>query len=337
MKDELLQWTGGAFVHNHFTVEDLVGKLDTTDHTKSTPYMSLYSEGSFSLDVMTLFLNNLFRPGMLITDTQHPATVLDPNYEFLAEADKRPYYHPNRMDKSIRLMTDCILERKRIIRKFDHLSHVLTGTEVDILNPRGEFTVENNALGELDYVTASFHSSIWNLAGNPEPSIKTSIDTYQAVVNNPNVDAISHPTFYLPETVKDKMTPGDWKELFKVMKQKQVAFEVNMDSTNLVFGANNDLDRKLVATAVEEGTPLVIGFDFHELSDWGCYPSPKVLVDVNEASQVFQQLSNNGSNNRFLARVMGNMYALKQMGITPSHVVNSTESAFTGWLEQRAS
>ncbi len=196
-------------------------------------------------------------------------------------------------------------------------------------------TVHNQGLSQLDYVTASYHSSIWRAAGNANPSVLECMDMYHQVIENPHVDTISHPTFYLPEEHKLRMTAQEWLELFRNMRQRNVAFEINLDSTNLTRDPNNNLDRDLIRHAMLEGVPLIVGFDFHYLEDWGCLPSPPMVLTEREATQLFYEHSRNGGINRLLTRVLSNIEVLKQLGVQPRDIVNSSPELFTSWLRKR--
>ena len=299
-------------------------------------YMKRYKDGSFSLPAITTYLEEMLGQKLLITDTQHPSYVLDENYDDFENEDKVQFFNPKSVEQTVNLLTRCIVERRRVIRKFENLSHILSGVEVDILSDRGGLTVHNEGLSGLDYVTASFHSSIWYAAGKESPSKTTCLDMYQYVAENPHVDAISHPTFYIPRDVKTSMSAQDWAELFQNMKEKGVAFEINLDSTNLTFSRDENLDRALIALAMKVGTPLVIGFDFHYMADWGGYPSPSILLEEDETRKLFNKHVENGSVNKLLGRVLGNIYALKDLGLTASNILNSNNGLFDTWISGRS-
>lgn len=336
MQNEIYEWVGGAFVHNHFRIDALIASLppELID-SEMKEYMYRYNDGTFSLEAITIYLENIFKQKVLITDTQHPSYVLSADYDDLEDVDKVKFFNKEVVEATVDLLTKCILERRRIINQFEHLSHVLSGVEVDILDAKGTLTVQNVGLASLDYVTASLHSSIWYAAGNEEMNLATCMEMYNHVADNPNVDTISHPTFYLPKDLKLRMKAKDWQELFVHMKSTGVAFEINLDSTKLTYDAEgNNLDRELVIQAMKFGVPIVIGFDFHDIASWGGYPSPKLLVGEAEIRRLFQIHLDNGSIDKLLARVMGNIYALKEMGIKPSNIMNSTQTLFKYWLTE---
>lgn len=333
MEKNVFEWTGGAFVHNHARVDDLVNEKTPDELTpEMAMFLKRYTDGSFSLRAITTYLLELFGEKMLVTDTQHPSYVLDENYEHFTDSEKVRFFNPEAREKAVDLMTRCIIERMKLIRKSADLSHVLSGVEADITSGRGGLTVHDEGLSQLDFVMASFHSSIWHAAGHESPSSTASIDMYHYVVENQNVDALAHPTYYIPEDVKAKMTSQDWSELLQNMKEKQVAFEINLDSTNLVYDKQKSLDRDIILQALKVETPLVIGFDFHYISDWGGYPSPSLVLGEEEARRLFQEHVKNGSVDRLLARVLGNINALSQMGLRPHDILNSSKDKFVEWL-----
>jgi hypothetical protein len=148
---------------------------------------------------------------------------------------------------------------------------------------------------------------------------------------------LSHPTVYVPDDIKRKMSAKDWSELLKNMKEQHVAYEISLDSVNLAYNGGKSLDRNILLEALKIGTPLVIGFDFHYLSDWGVSPSPKLILDPDEARKLFQEHVSNGSASKLLARILGNMQALEQMGIKPHDILNSSKDKFLQWLLERNS
>jgi histidinol phosphatase-like PHP family hydrolase len=339
MEKKIHDWSGGAFVHNHFRIEDILNQQPPeVIPPEISKYMRRYTDGSFSLKAITSFLEEVFGEKMLITDTQHPSYVLDENYDDFEDADKIKFFEPSVKEKTVDLLTECILQRAKIIKEHGDVPNVLTGVEADILSGKGEMTVRNPGLKQLDFVTASFHSSIWHAAGN-ETAKKGSdvIDMYHYIVENQNVDMISHPTLYLPDDVKEKMSPQDWTELLTHMRDANVAFEISLDSTNLTYTRGRNIDREIITEAIKIGTPLIIGFDFHYLSDWGVSPSPKLVLDPNEARSIFQASVRNGSISKLLSRVLGNIYALEEMGVRPHNIVNSKQDKFVQWLSKRNS
>ena len=332
-EDEVYSWIGGAFLHSHFRLDDLVDEKSPQEITpEMAMYLKRYKDGSFSLRAISTYLEEIFGETTLIADTQHPSYVLDENYDNLEDTDKVRFFNSNAKEETVDLLTECILQRAKVIREAK-LTNILTGVEADILSDHGSLTVHDEGLSQLDYVTASFHSSIWHAAGYQTLSKTGAIDMYHYVVENPNVDVISHPTFYIPTEVKAKMSSEDWRELLGNMRDRKVAFEINLDSTNLLYTKGGSLDRDIVLLAAKIGTPLVIGFDFHYISDWGGYPSPSLLLSEDDARRLFKEHAENGSVSRLLARVLGNLYALKEMGLRPHNIKNASEKHFLEWLQ----
>lgn len=335
MEDKVFTWTGGAFVHNHFRLDDLVDERTSEEISpEMATYLKRYTDGSFSLRAITAYLNEMFDEEMLITDTQHPSYVLDENYDNFEDEDKVQFFKESAREKTIDLLTTCILERANVIKQTSDLPHVLSGVEADILSNRGDLTVRDDALKQLDFVTASFHSSIWHAAGHESARNGTEfIDMYHYVVENKNVDMLSHPSYYVPDDIKTKMTPGDWSELLQNMKDANVAYEINLDSTNLLYNKGRNLDRGILMEALKIRTPLMIGFDFHYMSDWGVHPSPKLILDPEEAKKLFEEHASNGGASKLLARVLGNICALEQIGLHPHDILNSSKDKFLQWLQ----
>jgi histidinol phosphatase-like PHP family hydrolase len=262
--------------------------------------------------------------------------VLDEGYDDLSDDEKVRFFNDSVREKTVDLLSECIAQRAKIIKDHGRVPNILTGVEADILSQKGGLTVKSDALKNLDFVTASFHSSIWHAAGN-EKARKGSdvIDMYHYVVENQDVDMLSHPTLYVPDEVKGKMTIRDWSELLAHMRDANVAYEINLDSVNLAHTKGGSLDRGVIIEAVKAGTPLMLGFDFHYLSDWGVEPSPKLILSPEEAKEIFRQNVKNGSISKLTAKVMRNIYALEEVGIRPHNILNSNRDTFVQWLNER--
>lgn len=334
MEDKVFTWTGGAFIHSHFRLDDLV---DERVPDKLSPemamYLKRYTDGSFSLRAITAYLTEMFGETILVADTQHPSYVLDENYDNLEDEDKVQFFKEDTREKTIDLLTTCILERAKVIKQTKDLPHVLSGVEADILSNRGGLTVRDDGLNQLDFVTASFHSSIWHAAGHESARTGTEfIDMYHYVVENKHVDMLSHPSYYVPDNVKAKMASQDWSELLKNMKDANVAYEINLDSSNLLYNKGKNLDRGILMEALKIGTPLMIGFDFHYMSDWGVSPSPTLILDPEDAKRLFAEHASNGGASKLLTRVLGNICALEQIGLHPHDILNSSRDRFLQWL-----
>lgn len=337
MEGKLNKWAGGAFVHSHLRIEDILNKKSPEVLPgEITKYMRRYTDGSFSLRAITTYLEGLFGENMLVTDTQHPAYVLAENYDDLEDADKVQFFNDKAREQTVELLSECIVRRANLVKKHGQMPNVLTGVEADILSEKGGMTVANSALKELDFVTTSFHSSIWHAAGNEKIRKGTEIiDTYHYIVENQNVDMLSHPTLYVPEKVKRAMNGADWTELLTHMKDANVAYEVNLDSSTLTHSHAQNPDRQVLSEALKVGTPLIIGFDFHYLSDWGVEPSPRLILEPEEARDLFKRNAENGTLSHLLSKVLGNIYALEEMGIRPHDILNSDKDTFIKWLKER--
>jgi histidinol phosphatase-like PHP family hydrolase len=338
-ESKVFTWTGGAFVHGHFRLDDLVNEKTSDEISpEMAMYMKRYTDGSFSLRAITAYLYEMFGEDMLVTDTQHPSYVLDANYDNFEDEDKVQFFKESVREKTVDLLTQCIVERAKIIKEAKDLPHVLSGVEADILSNRGDLTVKNKGLEQLDFVTASFHSSIWHAAGHEKINKGANfIDMYHYVVENQNVDMLSHPGAYVPDDVKAKMSPEDWSELLQNMKGKSVAYEINLDSGNLFDNHGGTLDRKILLEALKIGTPLMIGFDFHYMADWGASPSPSLILDPNEAKELFQKHVADGSASKLLVKVLENLHALEDIGIQPHNILNASKDQFLQWLLERNS
>ena len=127
---------------------------------------------------------------------------------------------------------------------------ILAGAEVDIAKD-GSLEFNEDKLKQLDYVIASVHL---NTKMEKEEMTKRIIKA----LSNPLVKILAHPTGRLI-----LQRPGyefDYKEVFKVAKEENVALEINAHPVRL------DLRDDLVHLALQMGCKIVINTDSHSTS-----------------------------------------------------------------------
>lgn len=141
-------------------------------------------------------------------------------------------------------------EIERIQKGIDDLI-LLRSAEVDIL-PDGTLDLDDDTLGQLDFVVVSVHSK-FNL---------TKEEMTRRVVRalkHPRVHVLGHPTGRI--LGRREPYPLDLEEVVKVARDHQVALEVNAQPDRL------DLSDLHIQMAREAGVKLVISTDAHRIEE----------------------------------------------------------------------
>jgi len=140
-------------------------------------------------------------------------------------------------------------EQGKYIKKFNQQFKILQGCEANILKD-GSIDIEDEALARLDYVIAGAHSHL-------SISKDEMMARLTRAMENPHVDAISHPTNRIigrrPESNLDM------DEFFKIAKRTGTMLEINANPPRL------DLDYKNIKKARASGIKMFIGTDAHRL------------------------------------------------------------------------
>jgi DNA polymerase (family 10) len=134
-------------------------------------------------------------------------------------------------------------------KKYDHIK-TFVSLECDIM-PSGELALPDDAIEYVDYLVVSIHSSF-------RQDRKTMTDRVLKALSKPKVKIFGHPTGRL--LGKREGIELDWDKIFVLVKEKNIAFEVNSWPERL------DLPDILVREAVEQGIKLVINTDAHAVS-----------------------------------------------------------------------
>lgn len=133
------------------------------------------------------------------------------------------------------------------LKKNTNSIRVLNGLEIDILGD-GTLSVPDEALATLDYCIAGIHSGH---RGSKEQITKRLMSALQ----NPHVDAISHPTNRLLN--ERQSSDADWEEIFKYCAKNNKLLEINSFPNRL------DLRDDLVRQALGYGVKFIIDTDAH--------------------------------------------------------------------------
>jgi DNA polymerase (family 10) len=206
------------------TREDIKGDL----HTHST-----WTDGRDSLEAMCRRAREL-------------------GYEYVAVTD-----HSISLGMARGLSLTRIKERNREIARLNALLaplRILSGTEVNI-RADGTLDYTDDVLEQFEVVTASIHSAM-------QQSKEVMTQRILGAMENPLVDAISHPTGRLLE--RRDAYEVDIAKLIDAAARTGCRLEVNGGPERL------DLPDLAVRRAVERGAPLVINSDAHALDelDW---------------------------------------------------------------------
>jgi len=137
-------------------------------------------------------------------------------------------------------------------KKNNNSVHLITMLEIDI-NPEGDLAIPTSAFAYIDAAIVSIHSSFQMTRDEMTKRI------IKAVTSNDKVRIIGHPTGRL--LGKREGIEIDWRELFPVLKERDVALEINAHPYRL------DLPDALVYDAVKQQIPLVINSDAHEKTE----------------------------------------------------------------------
>ena len=136
-----------------------------------------------------------------------------------------------------------------LINKMIGLDFVKKGIEVDILLD-GTLDLSDEALSQLDWVVASVHTHF----------SRDNTDRIVKAMENPYVTVIGHPTGRIIGSREGY--PVDMEQVIKVAKETGTALEINSQPRRM------DLNDIWIRRCVEEGVPLVISTDSHNLGNF---------------------------------------------------------------------
>ena len=130
---------------------------------------------------------------------------------------------------------------------------IFRGTEVDIKND-GSLDFPDEVLQELDWVVASIHSTF-------SMDIEQMTERMIRAIENPNVDAIGHPT----GRILGRRPPYelDMDRVFDAAAATETALEINS------FPQRLDLKDSYVRRAIEHGITIVVDTDAHSIAELG--------------------------------------------------------------------
>lgn len=148
-------------------------------------------------------------------------------------------------------LMEQVEEIERINSEFNGRFRLLKGIEVEVKSD-GDLDLDENVLKELDIVVAGLHSSL-------RQERKRVTERYLAVVQNPRVHVLAHPTGRLIGSREE--TDVDWDEVFRAAAENRTLLEINSSPMRL------DLPDRLIRRAREFGCRFVINTDAHSAQD----------------------------------------------------------------------
>lgn len=142
----------------------------------------------------------------------------------------------------------------RIVPRKKYGIELLLGTELNIMNARGEIDLPDSVLERLDIAIASIHMPCFK----DERTIDNVTAAYEKVMEHPYVDIIGHPD--------DGRFPVDMKRLVKKAKETGTLLEVNNSSLRPEGFRENTKENclEMVKECKAQGVMIVLGSDSHD-------------------------------------------------------------------------
>ena len=194
-----------------------------------------------------------------ITEVLDTASIL--GYEYIGISDHNPSTG-NHTEKEI----ISIMKRRKEYYENKYTSwkkknnkdvQLFIMLEIDI-QPDGELALPNEAFEYIDAAIISVHSSFQQSRKDMTKRV------IKAMHAHPKIRIFGHPTGRL--LTKREEYELDWKEIFAICKQKNIALEINSHPYRL------DLPDALVHEAVFKQVPLVINSDTHAIDSMQLMP-----------------------------------------------------------------
>ena len=162
----------------------------------------------------------------------------------------------------------------RIVPRKKYGIELLLGTELNIMNARGEIDLPDSVLERLDIAIASIHMPCFK----DERTIDNVTAAYEKVMEHPYVDIIGHPD--------DGRFPVDMKRLVKKAKETGTLLEVNNSSLRPEGFRENTKENclEMVKECKAQGVMIVLGSDSHVDADIAEYPYAGRNIERNRFS-----------------------------------------------------
>jgi DNA polymerase (family X) len=167
-------------------------------------------------------------------------------YSYLGFTD----HNPKNSGLSELEIGEIMKERKNVISMLKLPIPCFIGLEVDIL-PSGDLALPQSAIDYVDYLIVSIHS-VFKM---PQQQMT---DRVLKALSYPKVKVLGHPTGRL--LGKRDSIDVDWEAVFSLLKEKNIAIEINSCPERL------DLPDGMVKEAKEKGAIFIINSDAHAVS-----------------------------------------------------------------------
>ncbi len=168
-------------------------------------------------------------------------------------------------------------------KKYEFKLKILSGLEIDYFTSKPNDSIKAAELFDCDYMLGSVHFisynsrriSIWDYSyfQNIEV-VQNYFDALNEAVTLNQFDAIAHPDSILRAGIKRERVLPLFKKLFKEMKRKNIAYEINCSGITkksynpilqtMVSGKQTFPDFELIKLANNAGLHFTIGSDAHE-------------------------------------------------------------------------
>jgi len=178
------------------------------------------------------------------------------------------------------MLLDHIRQITELNQKQKNTIHIFAGVEVDILNQKGQLSVPDSILKQLDIVIASNHRPTKSLNKN---NIK---EGFIKAIKNKNVDIIGHLTRFI-----SNLDTKDWQDIINLAKQHQKIIEFNI---------NAPLSENVLKLVAKSKAIVSIGSDTHlETFDKNIDSIENyVKSNIKKATAAIKHLQENGISKR---------------------------------------
>ena len=143
---------------------------------------------------------------------------------------------------------------------------IFRGVEANILNPQGDLDLDQELLGELDFVMAGLHEA----CGFCGRGIDHNTQAVLAAMENPLIRCISHPG--------NPVFPLHYGEIVKGALRTGTALEINNSSLGVSRKGSSGNCREIVRLCTETGARVLVGSDAHISQGVGIFDDALQLI-----------------------------------------------------------
>ncbi|MBQ8803740.1 MAG: phosphatase [Tyzzerella sp.] len=159
----------------------------------------------------------------------------------------------------------------KVINRYYNGVRLLMGAEVNILDYDGNLDLTSGDMRWFDICIAGIHNNVCYSAG----SVMENTRAYCKVMENPDVDIISHPD--------DGRVPVDYEQLVRNSKETNVLLELNNSSLNpfnvRAKGNSAENMRTMMKYCEKYDVPLIINSDAHYSMEVGDFSRVQSLIE----------------------------------------------------------